>query len=84
MAQNGFTPIHEAARKGKVEAITALLAAKADVHAVGDVRLGGRGEGQKGKGGLACDLHFFLAILRFESEIVDKPRIIGPTVNPNP
>ena len=40
VVQNGFTPLHFAAQKGQEAKIEALVAAKADVHAKNNVRVG--------------------------------------------
>jgi hypothetical protein len=48
--QGELTPLHAASVNGKVEAIQALLAAKADVHAKAEVRGGEGGCWEGGEG----------------------------------
>ena len=68
MAQSGSTPLHLAASSGREAAITALLAAKADVLAENDVRVGeGRGGGGEG-GGVHCNI----VVWNCQPEIVQK------------
>jgi hypothetical protein len=54
VAQAAHTPIYFAADKGHEAAIKALVAAKADVHAVTKVRAGGGGRGGGGLGSVHC------------------------------
>jgi len=63
VAQAGWTPLHSAAYHGQEAAITALVAAKADVHATNKVRVGG-GAG-RGEGEAAWVLYISFLVLKF-------------------
>ena len=63
VAQAGETPLHAAACYGREAAITALVAAKADVHAMDKVRVGG-GAG-RGEGEAAWVLYISFLVLKF-------------------
>ena len=73
MAQDGTTPLHDAA--GGLAAIKALLAAEADVHVKDDVRVGqGRWVAWRARGGGGgFGRHVTVVVWIVEPEVVERP-----------
>ena len=82
VAQNGMTPLHWAATRGRDAAIRALVAAKADVHAKTDVRVGGRGRlgVQVGRGRGVCIVILWFGSLNLR---LLKDPILEPSTQPS-